>query len=802
MKRREPINFGWKYKADFREEYLSPAYDDTDFDNVEIPHSNIEIPYNYFDEKIYQFESCYRRKLHIDSLKRDERVYIHFEGIMTYARVFLNGVFLGEHKGGYTGFRIDLTDALNTDGPDILAVYVDSTERSDIPPFGHVVDYLTYGGIYRETALEYCHELHLEHGLIKPDNVLTETPAVDMDLYFRNDSGRAQSGEMEFIITCRGEEFFRTGERLTFTGKKEQKQVCSFQVPVPQLWDIDNPVLYEMETLLTMDGEIRDSRTFRFGFRQVDYRKDGFRLNGKLIKLLGLNRHQSYPYTGYAMPRSAQYDDAEILKYQLGVNTVRLSHYPQSRHFLDRCDELGLLVFDEIPGWQHIGDESWQALSLQNVRDMILTDGNHPSVFIWGVRVNESQDNDDFYRKTNELARKLDATRPTGGVRCIAESSMLEDVFTFNDFSHTGENSGLIPPSRTSGKAKPYLVTEHNGHMYPTKKFDDEAHLFSQAKRHLAVLETMYSREDISGSIGWSMFDYNTHKDFGSGDKICYHGVMDMFRLPKLAASVYASQQDDSPVLEISSSMNIGEREGSLLGDIYIFTNCDYIRMYKNGVLIRDFHPRRDLYPSLPHPPVIIDDFIGDAIEKNESFSSRDALAIKELMLKISREGLDLGIRDKIRMGWLLFKNRMNTKEAEDLYTKYFAGWGGEATTFSFTGYKDGQPVKTVVRDQNSPVSLKLKADRETLHEGETWDCLRCTVHLEDEYANAVRYAHESITLETEGPVGIIGPKVLPLTGGSTGFWVRTAGAAGTGTIRLKSERFGVIKKEIRITKN
>ena len=139
----------------------------------------------------------------------------------------------------------------------------------------------------------------------------------------------------------------------------------------------------------------------RFGFREIHYKNDGLYLNGKKIKLRGLNRHQSFPYVGYAMPKSAQYKDAEILKYSLGVNTVRLSHYPQSNHFMDRCDELGILVFDEIPGWQHIGDsKEWRELAKENVREMIMKDWNHPSVFIWGVRINESKDCGKLDRKS------------------------------------------------------------------------------------------------------------------------------------------------------------------------------------------------------------------------------------------------------------------------------------------------------------------------------------------------------------------------------------------------------------------
>ena len=160
-----------------------------------------------------------------------------------------------------------------------------------------------------------------------------------------------------------------------------------------------------------------DNLSERFGFRSAEFTKNGFILNGNPLKIRGLNRHQSFPYVGYALGKSAQYKDAEILKYDLRINLVRTSHYPQSKHFLNRCDEIGLLVFEEIAGWQHIGDKEWQNKSIENVQNMIERDWNHPSIILWGVRINESPDNHEFYLKTNQVAHQLDSTRQTGGVR-------------------------------------------------------------------------------------------------------------------------------------------------------------------------------------------------------------------------------------------------------------------------------------------------------------------------------------------------------------------------------------------------
>jgi beta-galactosidase len=141
------------------------------------------------------------------------------------------------------------------------------------------------------------------------------------------------------------------------------------------------------------------------------------------------------------MPESMQRYDVSVL-LECGVNAVRTSHYPQSHYFIDECDRVGILVFTEIPGWQHIGDEAWQDVALENVREMVTQYRNHPSIIIWGVRINESKDAHDFYLRTNALAKELDPTRATGGVRNFKGSELIEDVYTYNDFRHDGNAPG------------------------------------------------------------------------------------------------------------------------------------------------------------------------------------------------------------------------------------------------------------------------------------------------------------------------------------------------------------------------
>ena len=164
-------------------------------------------------------------------------------------------------------------------------------------------------------------------------------------------------------------------------------------------------------------------------------------------------------------------------------------------------------MFTEFPGWQHIGDDAWKAQALENEDEMISQYRNHPSVFMWGVRINESKDDDEFYKATNFLAHKTDSTRPTGGVRCIKNSNLLEDVYTYNDFSHSGKNAGSLDKIKVTKSHGGYLVTEHSGHMFPTKSFDTEQRRTEHAISHATVLDSVAGHDDCAGSSGWCAFD-------------------------------------------------------------------------------------------------------------------------------------------------------------------------------------------------------------------------------------------------------------------------------------------------------
>ncbi len=717
----------------FNDNWLYAATDlpldapDSAFERVTLPHTNTLLPHHNFDTSEYTFISTYRKHFALPEPLNGRRVYLDFDGAMTAATVSINGHTFEEHRGGYTPFAFDITGHLNPEGTNVLQVQLDSTEREDIPPFGFVVDYLAFGGIYRDVWLRYVEPVHIANVFVRPQDVLSGKPYVAVDVWVRNQGNADETRTVYSGVSCDTHQDYAHAQ-VTVPAGAVRKVTLELPPDNYELWTLDSPTLYLCCAGLNTDGmpqsgtgEPLDFLVKRFGFREAEFRKDGgFYLNGERVDLIGLNRHQTYPYIGAAAPARLQQLDADIVKFELGCNIVRTSHYPQSPYFLDRCDEIGLLVFEEIPGWQHIGDDDWKALSLRDVRAMIERDWNHPSIILWGVRINESWDDSEFYSATNRLAHELDPTRQTGGVRFYLGSEFLEDVYTFNDFSNDVQE-----PEHT-----PHLVTEFNGHMFPTKPWDQEERLVEHALRHARIQDKQLGMERVAGAIGWCAFDYNTHVEFGSGDRICYHGVMDIFRLPKYAAYLYGSQIDPARrvVLQPATIWAKGERSEGGFEPTWVFTNCDEIQVFVGDEELGRFRPDRETFPNLPHPPVKVTGF----------------------------------------------KDFWGQKRHHDLRV---------------VGYVNGQQVaERCIAASGLPHALELSLDStELIADGS--DMTRLIVRIVDRYGNRLPYTQSVIDFAISGPAELIGENPLALMGGQAALFVKAMHAPGKVTLRATTAR-------------
>lgn len=771
----------WEFTAQWSEDFLhftAPGQP------VRLPHTCKEVPLHYADSTAYQMLCGYRRTLTLAG-QPGERVFLQFDGAGHIATLYVNGVEAASHRCGYTAFRTEVT-ALVRPGENQIAVKLDTTENPDVPPFGFVVDYLTYGGLYREAWLDL-------RGPALIADLYVVTPSVTAArIYLTLDAAPADARLQVELRDAAGAAVWR----------KEQparQPVFSADVPGAAPWDDRCPSLYTCTAVLrAADGAELDRQSTVFGFRTAEFRADGFYLNGKKTFLRGLNRHQCYPYIGYAAPEALQREDARILRQELGCNAVRTSHYPQSQYFLDECDRLGLLVFTEIPGWQHIGGDGWKEQAVENVREMILQNRSHPSIILWGVRINESQDDDVLYTRTNALAHQLDPSRPTSGVRYLEKSHLLEDVYAYNDFSHNGRTPGAkAKKDVTPDKSRALLISEHNGHMFPTKPYDSWAVRQEQALRHARVLNAAYASGEHAGCFGWCMFDYPTHKDFGSGDRVCYHGVLDAFRNPKPAAALYASQQSGAPVLEVASSMDIGDYPGGQIGDVAVFSNADEVRLYKNDAFVTVLH--RSACTALPHPPFVLDDTIGQLLETQEGFAKEKADRLRGCLLAAGRYGLaGLPTRYKAELVYCMARYRMTFADGVALYGKYVGNWGGEATRWRFDAVQNGRVVASVTRSPSARLHLQVLASATALHEGDRYDMAAVRVRILDENGTPACFAQLPVQFSLRGDAALAGPQTAAAEGGMCGTYVRTVGRAGQAVLTVCAD--GLAPVEVRFT--
>jgi len=722
------INRNWLYSEKVPAKAPSLTFNDSQFERVTIPHTNKRLPWHGFDDKSYQFVSLYRRHFKLPFFQ-DKRVFVDFGGVMTAATVFINGHRLGEYRGGYTPFSFELTPHLNWKGDNVLAVAVDSTERKDIPPFGGEIDYLTFGGIYRDVALRFVPATFIENVFAKPVNALRDDRRLDVRCYANHPAGSSsvEGGRIVLSVDLRDGTNLIARKSLVFPSIAPHYDLSLTDLGKDlELWNIDHPKLYNLSVTLS-DGHFSDRYETRVGFREAKFTPEGFYLNGKHLKLRGLNRHQTFPFVGQAMPARVQRQDAWILRKELKCNIVRTSHYPQSPHFLDACDELGLLVLEEIPGWQHIGDQAWKDLSVSYVEAMIRRDWNHPSIVLWGVRVNESRDDHDFYTRTNALAHSLDDSRQTGGIRYKYDSEFLEDVFTMNDFQL---------PLRPANHS-PYLNTEFIGHMYPTKRNDNIERITEHTMRHARVHNQLASDKVYAGGIGWCAFDYNTHSNFCSGDRICYHGVSDIFRIPKPAAGFYRSQCDpkEEIVLEPAFDWSRGDRNESF-NVAMICSNCEHLKIYIGNRLVAEADPDRETFPHLPYPPFVTN----------------------------IRQGIS-------------------------------GGWGD----LKLEGYIGGKLVITkMLSGLGVDRELIVKADDLELI-GDGIDATRVVLRVTDEYGGSRPFANAAIAMTIEGPGEIIGDNPFSLFGGVGAVWIRTKQVAGTIRFNAKHPFLGTKTVEIKV---
>lgn len=608
----------WRFGGKFTDGSAAPDFDDSEYEQVTLPHCVADLSWSNWDPASWEDRWIYRHHFTPPAEFDGQRIFLTFDGVLSGAVPVLNGTELEAHLGGYLPFSYEVTD-LCVDGDNVLAVAVDG-RWLDVPPMGSAdgtiaVDYLQPAGIYRNVALHAVPAVFIDDVFAKPVHVLSDSPSVEVECTLDGSEPlgtaatvevRLLDGETEIASASAAPELSEPG-RVT-------AELTLSELGDVQLWDVDNPRLYTVATSLIVGGATQHEHTSRIGFREATFEVDGFYLNGRRLKLFGLNRHQTYPYTGMAMPDRVQRRDAEILRKELNCNAVRCAHYPQSPAFMDACDELGLLVFQEIPGWQYVGDGAWQDLAVRDTEVMIRRDRNRPSVVVWGVRINESGNFPDFYARTEQLAKDLDDSRPTSGAMIgplYSPNGFQHDVFAYNDYLHTDQVATLRPPLPDI----PFYVTEAVGSLAgaPLYRHTDPADVQArQGRLHAQVHNQAASDDRYAGLVAWGAVDYQS---INGGNRIYrnlkWNGVLDTFRMPKLGAAIYRAQIDPrvQPVIEPAFFWDFGPSSpGDGPGaDAMICSNCERLEIYVGDTHHATVSPALGALPFLHYPPSFVD---------------------------------------------------------------------------------------------------------------------------------------------------------------------------------------------------
>ncbi len=608
------FNQSWLFGGAYLNGSEDPDYDDSGFARINLPHTVVPLSWANWDQASWEKSWIYRK--HFSRPQIDGgRIFVDFDGVMVNADIVLNGVKVSSHLGGYLPWSAELTSHL-VPGDNILAVIVHSQQLSVPPETGPggtaAIDFLQPGGIYRDVTLRAVPAVFLSEIFARPVRVLAPDRSVEVQATI--DAATVPRGPVRLTAELLDGSRVLASAQTTVTITAEGTIVARLTIAGigdVTLWSPDSPKLYTVRVTLAHAPDHAHQLQVRTGFREAAFQPDGFYLNGQRLQIVGLNRHQFFPYIGMAAAARLQRRDARILKLELNCNMVRCSHYPQSPHFLDACDELGLMVWEEPPGWQQVGDATWQDIAVQNVHDMVIRDRSRPSVILWATRLNETPDHPSLNARTRQLASDLDGTRPTtGAMNLYSTAGWAQDVFAFNDYHARDRTAGLRPP--LPGVA--YLVSEAVGAISgpPTYRWiDTSAVLARQARLHAQVHNIARSSPRYAGLLGWAGIDYPSRH---GGERIWNNmktpGVIDTFRVPKPGAAFYQSQVDPGirPVIRPVFFWEFGASSKNGPGaDAMIATNCDRLEVYVSGEHLATATPDTENFGYLAYPPVFMD---------------------------------------------------------------------------------------------------------------------------------------------------------------------------------------------------
>ena len=624
------INDGWKFTKGSPFEAQLAGCDDSSWETVNIPHTWNNKDADDETPGFYRGPAWYRKQLFVDKSQEGRQAVIYFEGANQEVRFYLNGQFVGEHKGGYTRFCFDITPHLRYGQENLFAIYVNNVYNPNIPPLS--ADFTFFGGIYRDVYLQFMNPVHIATNDYASSGVYIRTPevnnsaaSVEITTLLTNDMPQATEIRVENIICdADGKEVKKTQAEVKLAAGETKTDISKkIKIDSPRLWDIDDPYRYMVYTRILdkRKGTLLDEVVNPLGLRWFKFDSEkGFFLNGKGRKLIGTARHQDYFQKGNALRDELHVQDVLLLK-EMGGNYLRVSHYPQDPVIMEMCDKLGIVTSVEIPVVNAVTEtEEFLHNSVEMAKEMVRQDFNRPSVMIWGYMneiflrrpYTEGKQLEDYYRFTEKVARALEATiREEDPSRYtmmayhnmpqyyedahLTEIPMIQGWNLYQGWYEPDINEfqRLLDRAHKAYKGKVLMVTEYGPgvdprvHSYQPERFD-----FSQEYGlvyHKHYLNEMMKRPFVAGSSLWNLNDFYSESRVDAVPHVNNKGVVGLNREKKDVYWFYKTALSRRPILVIGNRewksrggvVNTAQKE--CIQSVPVFSNAEEVELFVNN---------------------------------------------------------------------------------------------------------------------------------------------------------------------------------------------------------------------------
>ncbi len=616
-----PFYYNWKFKRGDASGAEQASYNDNSWDHVCLPHMvKLESSVSHGDYEYYHGNCWYRKSFKPDPYFKDKKVFIEFEAAMQQSEVWINGTKKLSFLGGYSPFTIDITDDLEFDKTNVIAIKLNNNHNSDVPPGNPKPDFYYYGGLYRYVNIHVMDKLHITDALyankvagggifVTYPSVSTSSATVQVKTHVKNEYSATKSCKLKTtILTKSGQEVKNTTTTINIPAGKDTTFTQSLTVSSPKLWHPDSPNLYVVKSEVFDDTRPADIVKTTIGIRKLEFsRANGMQINGKRLKTIGVNRHQDWGCIGNAVPLSGHYRDALLMK-KAGVNFVRLSHYIQHPAFLDACDKLGMVVQACIPGWQYKGfsNSTWVNNSERDVRTMIRYYRNHPCVVMWEAIHNESHPPADFSNKMQKAAKEEFAGSQM--FTCGQESNKVMDIY-----QAAVQQGGRKPKTGRVQGISEFGHWEYGGFTGTSNQ--------PRSAGEKGMLKLAWNQTDAMSKnhgLKWCSFDavwvWNDYFGFAQYvNSLCSGGVVDIFRIPKFSYYFFQSQRDPKHIIpNINSGPMVfiaSHWKSDATLPVRVYSNCEKVSLYLNDKLISTNTPGNFANITHPHFTFKIDNY-------------------------------------------------------------------------------------------------------------------------------------------------------------------------------------------------